>query len=51
MFGFLLLIVAVLSFTRGVQRMFEQTWELKPLSVRNTVNGLIWVLGLTVYSS
>ena len=35
-FGALLLIVAVLSFTRGVQRMFEQTWELKPLSVRNT---------------
>ena len=49
-FGFLLLIVAVLSFTRGVQRMFEQTWELKPLSVRNTVNGLIWVLGLSLYS-
>src|SRR5262249_47038637 len=48
-FGALLLIVAVLSFTRGVQRMFEQTWELKPLSVRNTVNGLIWVLGLGAY--
>ena len=40
----------MLSFTRGVQRMFEQTWELKPLSVRNTVNGLIWVLGLSLYS-
>ena len=24
--------------------------ELKPLSVRNTVNGLIWVLGLSLYS-
>jgi uncharacterized BrkB/YihY/UPF0761 family membrane protein len=48
-FGVLLLMVAVLSFTRGVQRMFEQTWELKPLSVRNTVNGLIWVLGLGAY--
>jgi uncharacterized BrkB/YihY/UPF0761 family membrane protein len=48
-FGGLLLIVAVLSFTRGVQRMFEQTWELKPLSVRNTVNGLIWVVGLSAY--
>src|SRR5262249_44395494 len=48
-FGVLLLMVAVLSFTRGVQRMFEQTWDLKPLSVRNTVNGLIWVLGLGAY--
>jgi uncharacterized BrkB/YihY/UPF0761 family membrane protein len=47
--GILLLTVAVLSFTRGVQRMFEQTWELKPLSVRNTVNGLLWIAGLAAY--
>ena len=26
--GALLLIVAVLSFTRAIQRLFEQTWEL-----------------------
>ena len=32
--------VAVLSFTRVVQRLFEQTWELPPLSVCNTLNGL-----------
>jgi uncharacterized BrkB/YihY/UPF0761 family membrane protein len=32
-----------------VQRLFEQTWELKPLSVRNTYNGLLWIGGLTVY--
>ena len=43
--GTFLLLVAVLSFTRGVQRMFEQTWELKPLSVRNTLNGLKWIAG------
>ena len=47
--GVLLLGVAVLSFTRGVQRLFEQTWELKPLSVRNTANGLLWIAGLVVY--
>jgi uncharacterized BrkB/YihY/UPF0761 family membrane protein len=47
--GVLLLVVAVLSFTRGVQRLFEQTWELKPLSVRNTANGLLWIAGLVVY--
>ena len=47
--GVLLLLVAVLSFTRGVQRLFEQTWELKPLSVRNTVNGLRWAGALAVY--
>ena len=44
--GFLFLMVAVLSFTRGVQRLVEQTWELEPLSVRNTFNGLLWIGGL-----
>jgi len=47
--GILLLMVAVLSFSRATQRLFEQTWELKPLSVRNTVNGLLWIAGLTAY--
>ena len=41
--------VAALSFSRAVQRLFEQTWELSPLSVRNTFNGLLWIGGLTVY--
>ena len=45
--GFLFLMVAVLSFSRGVQRLIEQTWELDPLSVRNTFNGLLWIGGLT----
>jgi uncharacterized BrkB/YihY/UPF0761 family membrane protein len=47
--GFLFLLVAVLSFTRAVQRLFEQTWELTPLSVRNTFNGILWIAGLVAY--
>ena len=47
--GFLFLLVAVLSFSRAVQRLFEQTWELSPLSVRNTFNGLLWIGGLALY--
>jgi uncharacterized BrkB/YihY/UPF0761 family membrane protein len=47
--GVVFLLVALLSFTRAVQRLFEQTWELKPLSVRNSLNGLLWISGLTVY--
>ena len=47
--GFLFLLVAVLSFSRAVQRLFEQTWELDALSVRNTFNGLLWITGLAVY--
>jgi uncharacterized BrkB/YihY/UPF0761 family membrane protein len=47
--GFLFLMIAVLSFTRAVQRLFEQTWELSPLSVRNTLNGLLWIAGFAGY--
>ena len=47
--GFLFLMVAALSFARAVQRLFEQTWELDALSVRNTFNGLLWVGGLALY--
>ena len=47
--GFLFLIVAVLSFSRAVQRLFEQTWGLDPLSVRNSLNGLLWIGGLSAY--
>jgi uncharacterized BrkB/YihY/UPF0761 family membrane protein len=47
--GALLLVVAVLSFTRATQRLFEQTWELEPLGVRNTLNGLRWALALVAY--
>ena len=39
----------MLSFSRAVQRLFEQTWELDPLSVRNTFNGLLWIGGLALY--
>jgi membrane protein len=47
--GFFFLLLAVLSFTRTTQRLFEQTWELKPLSVRNSLNGLLWAGGLVLY--
>ena len=47
--GGFLLVVAVLSFSRGVQRLVEQTWELSPLSVRNTLNDLVWIIGLVCY--
>ncbi|MEU8832546.1 YhjD/YihY/BrkB family envelope integrity protein [Streptomyces sp900116325] len=48
-FGVLFLTISVLSFARAAQRLFEQAWELKPLSVRNTRNGLWWILTLGGY--
>ena len=47
--GVLFLTVAVLSFSRAMQRLIEQTWEQSPLSVRNTFNGLLWIGGLALY--
>ena len=47
--GVFFLLIAVLSFTRAVQRLFELTWELEPLSVRNTFNGLLWIGGLSAW--
>ena len=32
-----------------MQRLFEQAWELSPLSMRNTLNGLLWIGGLAAY--
>jgi uncharacterized BrkB/YihY/UPF0761 family membrane protein len=49
--GFLFVMVAVLSFSRAVQRLVELTWELEPLSVRNTFNGLLWIGGLGLYAA
>ncbi len=47
--GVLLLVVAILSFARAVQRLFERAWELPPLSVRNSLNDLLWIGGLIAY--
>lgn len=48
-FGVVFLVISVLSFARASQRLFEQAWELKPLGVRNSRNGLWWILGLGAY--
>ncbi|MFD5461406.1 hypothetical protein ACFWIQ_01070 [Kitasatospora sp. NPDC127059] len=47
--GAVFLVISTLSFARAAQRLVEQTWELSPLSVRNTANELRWVAGLAVY--
>jgi uncharacterized BrkB/YihY/UPF0761 family membrane protein len=47
--GAVFLMLAALSFTRAVQRLFEQTWEIQPLSVRNTLNDLRWLGVFALY--
>jgi membrane protein len=48
--GVLFLTLSVLGFARAAQRLVEQTWELSPLSVRNSRNGLWWILSLGGYA-
>ncbi|MDF6042262.1 YihY/virulence factor BrkB family protein [Streptomyces sp. JH14] len=48
-FGLVFMTISVLSFARAAQRLFEQAWELKPLSMRNTRNGLWWIITLGGY--
>ncbi len=50
-FGAFFMLIAVMSFARACQRLFEQTWELAPLSVRNSLNGLKWIGALIVYGA
>ena len=48
-FSALLLLFAVLSFARAVQRLIERAYELKPLSLRNTRNAALWIAGLVAF--
>src|SRR4051812_11605072 len=42
--GVVLLLAAALSFTRGLQRVYERSWRLRSLGVRATPAGLAWLL-------
>ncbi|WP_439678321.1 hypothetical protein [Embleya sp. MST-111070] len=50
-FGTMFVAISALSFSRTMQRLFEQAWELKPLGVRNTRNGLWWICVLSLYTA
>ncbi|MCF3119050.1 hypothetical protein IPZ68_04915 [Streptomyces arenae] len=50
-FGMVFLAISVLSFSRALQRLFEQSWDLRPLGVRNTRNGLEWICTLSLYTA
>ena len=45
-----LLLVSALSFTRGLQRLYESSFGLPTLGMRNTKWGLLWlVIGTTIF--
>ncbi|MDX6627733.1 MAG: rane protein [Solirubrobacterales bacterium] len=47
--GVALLIVSALSFTRALQRVYEQSWRLEALGARGTPAGLVWIAGIVVW--
>jgi membrane protein len=49
--GAALLVGAALSFTRGLQRVYERSWRLEARGLAGTRAGLIWIAGIVVWST
>jgi membrane protein len=49
--GVALLVGAALSFTRGLQRVYERAWRLEARGLAGTKAGLIWIAGIVVWST
>ena len=47
----LLVIISALSFSRGMQRLYEGAYRQPTLGMRNTGRGLMWLLMLVIYLS
>jgi membrane protein len=46
--GVALLLISALSFSRGLQRLYELSYELPALGMRNTPRGILWLVFLIV---
>lgn len=49
--GIVLLAFSALSFTRGLQRVYERAWRLPSLGIRATPSGLRWLAGLVAWAA
>jgi membrane protein len=47
--GVVLLLVSALSFTRGMQRLYEGAFDLEKLGMKNTPRALLWLFVITVF--
>jgi hypothetical protein len=47
--GVLFLVYSVLSFTRRLQRLYEESWSLPPRALRGTRSGLAWIACFAIY--
>src|SRR5262249_14212748 len=48
-FGVIVVLGSATSFTRALQRVYENAWRLPRLGLRGSVRGLGWVIGLIAY--
>ena len=48
-FSVIVLVFSVLSFTRRLQRLYEETWEFEPRGLRGTASGLVWLAFFAAY--
>ena len=49
--GVLLLVISALSFTRALQRLYLQAWQLPPLGMKGNKWGLAWLAAFSVFWS
>ncbi|HEX6870193.1 MAG TPA: YhjD/YihY/BrkB family envelope integrity protein [Micromonosporaceae bacterium] len=47
--GAIVVLASATSFTRALQRVYEQSWGLPRLGLRGSLRGLVWLAGLVVY--
>jgi membrane protein len=47
--GVIVVLASATSFTRALQRVYEQAWGLPGLGLRGRVRGLMWLLGTVAY--
>jgi membrane protein len=50
-FGVVVLIVSALSFTRRMQRLYEESWSLPQRGLGGTGSGLLWLAFLVLYGT
>lgn len=49
--GAALLVGSALSFTRALQRVYEQAWRMAPRGLRGSLSGLAWIAGIVLWST
>jgi membrane protein len=47
--GVVILVLSALSFTRAVQRLFQNAYEVEPLRITDAWRGVLWLAGVAVW--